>query len=79
MKEKMFLVAGRRKLTDKVFLQSKNVFNGGTIFHRNDFSTLIRLPWPFYRKHFIFERSTGIYRTELTYGEIQQFITVVPH
>jgi hypothetical protein len=47
-----------------------------TIFHRNDFNSEWRIPDEFFKKHFKYEHSSQIYRTILTYKEIEQFLEV---
>lgn len=76
---KTFLIAGKRQDTDQIFLTSKSVYKGGTIFHNNNFSTLIKLPLDFYKKYFTFDRSTNIYRTKLKFQDIKRFCTIINH
>ena len=46
------------------------------VFHRNDYNSEWRIPDDFFREHFRYEHSTGIYRTDLHYCDIVQFLTV---
>ena len=76
---KLFLTAGKRKDTDKLFLNSGHVYDNGTIFHKNDYSNIIALPKAFYKEHFKYDRSTWIYRTELSYGDVKQYTHTIKH
>ena len=66
-----------QQLNDKVFLTSHNrIDRKGRFNHRNDFTTLIDFPKEFYKKHFTFDRGSGIYRSSLKYIDILKYIRV---
>lgn len=79
----IFICAGDDygKQNEIVFLHShqRHYFIPNTIFHRNDHSTLYRIPVEFLRKNFKYNGSTGIYETKLTYGDIREFKTLWVH
>ena len=71
-----FMLAGRVKNNnDTVFFQSKNrqYTTNFTVCHNNDYSAFYRIPIDFFKKHFKYEHSSGIYRTKITYAEILHF------
>lgn len=76
---KTFLVAGRRTVDSKLFLTSEHTYSGGTVFHNNAYSTIIKLPMAFYREHFVYNRSSCVYRNKLSYADIQEFVEEVKH
>ena len=86
MKYVYFMKAGNyhrslREAKHKVFFTSHNrqQSQSETVFHHNDFSTYWRIPRPFFKDNFQYETLTGIYRTDLTYLEINQFTEVWDH
>lgn len=80
-----FLKAGRVRDDDRVFLtthgrtMADRARTQHTIYHRNDWSTIWRIPVPFYRQHFTYERQSGIYRTDLRYRDLVEFRTEIKH
>lgn len=74
-----FAVSGNKKNNPEVvFLTSRNrlkSFNDN-IFSRNDYLTYLKIPKDFYKEHFYFERSSGIYRTRLTWKDLDQFVHI---
>jgi hypothetical protein len=80
-----FRVAGMKKHNDLnvVFLQSQNRLKSlnDSIYHRNDFTTQLQIPQSEFKKNFQFERSSGIYRTKLTWKDVHKklWITTIAH
>ncbi len=74
----IFSLPGKRRDTSDVFLQSENrkYSTSYTLFHKNDFTTELIIPYDVFKKHFKFDRLSGIYRTQLTYGELKQIKSV---
>ena len=74
-----FIKAGHKHDKDRVFLESTDRRKGpdGRIFHNNETTNYIRIPCPFFKEHFKYEHLSGIYRTDLTYGDIRQYIETV--
>ena len=64
-----FELAGTIKTKEKCFLTTKNRYynKNHTIFHRNDWHTVIEIPIEVFKKYFTYERFSGIYQTFLTY------------
>ena len=82
MKYVTFLKAGdfSKVGSELVFLQSRNrVYRHDTIFHRNDHSTIFRIPSGVFKEHFKYERSSGIYRTALKYKDLTKYTEIVKH
>jgi len=81
MKTANFLAPGLRRDTDKVFFMGRNrqAARNKTVFHRNRYSSVWRIPWDVYQKHFTFDRSTFIYRTNLIYADIKPYLTTIDH
>jgi hypothetical protein len=51
---------------EPVFLMSsQRKYKKETIFHRNDFHTIIKIPKDVFKKYFKYEAFSGIYRTTL--------------
>ena len=79
MRNVFFSVAGKRNSTDKVFFQAQNK---GTlkecqrVWHRNDFHTVVSIPQNVFKENFLFDSFSGIYRTELTWGELEKIAKV---
>jgi len=59
-----FEIAGKRKDNEIVFLMSnQRVYKQrATIFHRNDFHTIIKIDNKIFKKLFKYERFSGIYK-----------------
>ena len=70
---KFFIAGNRLRDKYKIFLTSSNRKRYN---HNNDFETIINLPKEFYQNNFKFERCTGIYRTNLYYKDISQYLDV---
>lgn len=65
---------------DNFFLTSKHrVKVNSTIFHNNDYSTEYRFPVEFFKRHFVYNRSTGIYKTNLCNKDVARFSNVIKH
>ena len=75
-----FELAGYRPDNDKVFLLShhRKYADSTTIFHRNDYHTIVRMSKDVLKKNFKYERSTGIYRnlTGITWGMLKKVADV---
>ena len=65
--------AGLRQNWDEIFVTSRHRKNSGnyTIFHHNDSTTEFRIPADVFKANFRFERSSGIYRTKLSFGDLR--------
>jgi len=77
-----FLKAGRfDRPSERAFLTTHNrqSARGTTVFHRNQYSTVWRIPVPVYRANFRWEPQMGIYRTDLTYGDLAQYAETIDH
>jgi len=80
-----FRLAGMKKHNslDVVFLQSKNRLKtlSDPIYHRNDRTTELQIPKDEFKKHFSYERFSGIYRTELTWKNVheKEWVTTIAH
>jgi hypothetical protein len=83
-----FLLAGDRtrlsSQNDTVFLQSSHRVKKDpklvTLYHRNDYSTVLRFPNKFFKENFHFERASSIYHTKLTWKDIpSRYIEVWNH
>lgn len=72
MRNVRFEFAGKVNLQETPFLTSKNrrKKEGMTIFHRNEYHTVLLIPLDAFRAVFSYERFTGIYRTSATYHEL---------
>lgn len=73
MRNIRFEKAGRIENLDRqVFLTShdRRKKAGTTIFHRNDYNTTILVPDDVFKKHFRYNRFSGVYDTGLTWREI---------
>ena len=64
-----FELAGKLKVKEKCFLTTKDRYynKNHTIFHRNDWHSVVEIPIEVFRKYFTYERFSGIYQTSLTY------------
>ena len=81
-----FTVAGdkTKNKNDNVFLDSRHrvpSFNRYVETHRNDHTTRINMTSEFYKKNFKFEKSSGIYRTDLKWQDLidNGFTSVIDH
>ena len=73
-----FELAGKINNYEKVFLMSNNrKYNKNSgIFHRNRFHTIVEIPKNIFERFFMFDRSSNIYRTELTWGELKKIASI---
>ena len=73
MRNVIFAKAGWYNSSDEVFLTShtRQKKLNYTIYHRNDYTTEIVIPADIFKANFAFDRSTGIYRNNLTYGQLK--------
>ena len=78
-----FKVAGNKTLSNQLnnnaFLTSDDRLKSGVDFGKsyyNDTSTYISIPSAFYREHFKYCRSSGIYRTSLQWKHLIEFMQV---
>ena len=69
----IFAKAGTFEDNDGVFLSSRTRQNNRnyTIYHRNNYTTEIIIPPNVFKANFVFDRSAGIYRNNLTYGQLK--------
>ena len=73
MKRVRFEIAGRIDNLDAApFLTSRNrrKKSGMTIFHRNEYTTIIMIPDWTLKKYFKYNRYSGVYFTNLTWREL---------
>ena len=73
MKNIIFAKAGTFKDLDKVYFSSrshKKTLSYG-IYHNNDYTTEFIIPQNVFKEHFTFDRSAGVYRNQLTYGQLK--------
>lgn len=73
MRNVIFARAGYYNDSDEVFLTSRSRQKklNYTIYHRNDYKTEIIIPQDVFKANFEYDRSTGIYRNSLTYGQLK--------
>ena len=73
MRNIIFAKAGTFKDTDEVYFPSrcrkKNL--SYDIYHHNDYTTEYLIPQNVFKEHFTFNRSTGVYYNQLTYGQLK--------
>ena len=69
-----FIAAGCFRDTETVFLTSKNRTKHYN--HKNDFETVFKFPSAFFKKHFFYDRLSGIYRTTMTFGAVKHYAIV---
>lgn len=76
-----FLLAGQRRASGRAFLttRSRQAAQSNTVCHRNRYSTIIRIPVDVFHKRVAYEHWSGIYRTDLTYGGLADYTTVIDH
>lgn len=80
-----FLLAGRRQPSERVFFTSDHrrmadlAHSQHTIYHRNDWTSLYTIPVNFFRAHFQYDRSAGIYRTDLRYQDVLEYLEEIHH
>lgn len=72
MRNVRFEFAGSVNLQETPFLTSRDRRKkaGMTIFHRNDYHTVLLIPLGVFRAVFSYDRWSGIYRTSATYREL---------
>jgi hypothetical protein len=75
-----FLQAGRRSEDDVIHLYSsqRGAFKNDTIFHNNDYSTVLRIPRWVMRENFKYEAKSGCYvnLTGITYKNLRKLVTL---
>jgi hypothetical protein len=75
-----FEVAGKRNDDDIIFLTySHRVYKTqSTVFHRNDYHTVLRMNDVVFKKNFRYNRLSGVYKnlTNITWGEIKKIADV---
>jgi len=85
MRTVQFLKPGREIPNDPVFLTSRHREHARlarqrhTIYHRNDWSTIWTIPVEVMKEHFHYDRSSGIYRTDLKYKDIACYMEELRH
>ena len=79
MRKIIFAKAGTFYDEERVFFQSRSRQKSAkyTIYHRNDNTTEWAIPIDIFKRNFKYERSSGIYRTELTYGALKEIPGVI--
>ena len=58
---------------------SRQAANGDTVYHRNRYSTVWRIPVDVFRANFVWQSLSGIYRTLLTFGDLQDYAEIIDH
>ena len=75
-----FDLAGRRKDHEKVFLMSdhRSYQEPTTLFHRNDYHTVVKMTKAVFKTNFKYEASSGIYRnlTDITWEKLREVATI---
>ena len=73
MKNTIFVKAGTFKDSRKVYFTSKCRKKNLSydIYHHNDYTTEFIIPQKVFKENFIFDRSTGMYHNQLTYGQLK--------
>lgn len=82
MRTVIFCLAGKREKPHHpviLFSKQREYRQKFTIFHRNDFSTILEIPIDFFKKHFAYDRWAGIYRTSLTWKDVEKFCCFREH
>lgn len=87
MKTVNFLTAGRMRPNETIFFTSEHRRDAKiaaqtlTVYHRNRYTSIWRIPVSVFRAMFVFDRSTGIYRTigRRTYGDIALYLVEMDH
>ena len=77
-----FLKAGRfDRPNERAFLtaHSRQAARGTTVFHRNRYSTIWRIPVDVFSANLKWQAHSGIYRTDLTYGDLAQYAETIDH
>ena len=74
MRKIIFAKAGTFYDAESVLFQSRarQKSEKYTIYHRNDNTTEWAIPIDIFKQNFKYERGSGIYRTELTYGDLKE-------
>lgn len=73
MRNIIFARAGTFKDSEKVYFNSccrKKSLSYG-IYHNNDYTTEFLIPQKVFKENFTFDRSAGVYRNHLTYGQLK--------
>ena len=73
MRNIIFAKAGYFDDKDEVFLSSRarQKTRNYTIYHRNAYTTEIIIPQDVFKANFVFDRSAGVYRNNLAYGQLK--------
>ena len=73
MRNIILVFAGIRQNYDNAFVMSEHRKKSGNyeIFHHNDNTTEFRVPADVFKAYFKYDRSSGIYRTKLTFGDLR--------
>lgn len=73
MRNVIFAMAGFFDDRDEVYLfsRSRQKKVNYTIYHRNKYTTEIIIPVEVFKANFAFDRRSGIYRNNLTYGQLK--------
>ena len=73
MKNIIFAKAGTFKDSDKVYFSSRSRKKNLSYdkYHNNDYTTEFIIPQNVFKEHFTFDRSAGVYRNQLTYGQLK--------
>lgn len=78
-----FLQAGRRLNDDVICLYSNQraAAKSSTIFHENDYSTVLKLPTYIMKENFRYNAKVGRYDnfTRLKYGDVKKWTTELNH
>ena len=65
---------GKRENSNRIFfVTSDHRSKFKSHFGKNDQKTIYTFPVDFFKKHFKYERRTGIYRTDLTCKDVWQY------
>lgn len=72
-KYKYFYKNGLWPDNEKVFFSA---YNSKYYDSRNPFYTMFKIPYEFYKKHFQYNRSAYVYKTELHYSDLRQYAII---
>jgi len=69
---RFWLSGNHENSVDIIFVTSRHRIKTGIeyLFHRNDYTTFITIPKSL-RSRICYERSSGIYRTDITFSELK--------
>jgi hypothetical protein len=82
MKKVFFKVAGDRIGTPyPVLLTNRHRCNlNSSVFHNNNYTTVLKLPLDYFKRHFKYEKQSGIYMNNLSWNDIpSEYLETICH